>query len=179
MENENINEMNEQENNNNNNSENEEVTPEVVADENAEKIKQLEHELAVSRADFYNFRQRAQKEKSETRKRAQEDLITELLPVLDNLDRALNANSDDQKNIITGVEMVRRQFLSVLENFGVNIISALGENFDPALHDATGTENVNEPEQDGKILKELLCGYRTKDRILRASKVIVGKNNNN
>ena len=184
LENENINEINEQENNNNNNnnSENEEITPEVVADENAEKIKQLEHELAVSRADFYNFRQRALKEKQDTRRNAQEDVILNFLPVLDNLDRALSANkekidvmSDDTKNILTGVEMVQRQFINALENFGVKIIPALGEKFDPALHEAAGTEEISNPEQDGLITNELLKGYKTEKRVLRPSRVLVGK----
>ena len=103
----------------------ENATQEPEKDLNAE-ITRLEHELAVARADFYNFRQRALKEKQDTRRNAQEDVILNFLPVLDNLDRALSASnektaalSDDTKNILTGVEMVRRQFISTLENFGV------------------------------------------------------------
>ena len=141
-----------------------------------EKIKSLEHDLAVSRADFYNFRQRTIKERLETRKRAQEDTIIEFLPVLDNLDRALEAaNSEDTQSIIKGVEMVQRQFLSALENLGVSVIKAKGEVFDPTLHDASGTENVEDPELDGKIITERLKGYRTKERILRPAQVTVGK----
>ena len=142
------------------------------------KIKQLEHDLALSRADFYNYRQRMTKERQELRKHAQEDLIISILPVLDNLDRALEAaNSEDTKSIITGVEMVRRQFLSILENFGVSIIQTVGENFSPTLHDAAATQEVEDPEQDGKILSELLKGYKTPEKILRPAKVIVGKSN--
>ena len=141
-----------------------------------EKIKSLEHDLAVARADFYNFRQRTSKERLETRKRVQEDTIIEFLPVLDNLDRALEAaNSEDTQSIIKGVEMVQRQFVSVLENLGVSVIKAKGEIFDPALHDASGTENIEDPELDGKIITERLKGYRTKERILRPAQVTVGK----
>lgn len=145
-----------------------------------EKIKNLEHDLALSRADFYNYRQRVNKERLELRKHAQEDLITSILPVLDNLDRALDAaNSEDTKSIITGVDMVRRQFLSILENFGVSIIKTIGEDFKPELHDAAATQNVEDPEQNGKIINELLKGYKTKNKILRPAKVIVGKLENN
>ena len=140
------------------------------------KIKELEHDLAVSRADFYNFRQRTIKERQETRQRAKEDVIIEILPVLDNLDRALEAaNAEDAKTIVKGVEMVQRQFVNVLENLGVNVIKAKGENFDPALHDAAGTEEIENPELEGKIITERLKGYRTKDRVLRPSQVTVGK----
>ncbi len=140
------------------------------------KIQELEHDLAVCRADAYNFRQRTIKERQDTRKRAQEEVIIAILPVLDNLDRALEAaHTEDPKGIITGVEMVQRQFLGVLEGLGVSVIKSEGEKFDPALHDASGTENISDPEQDGKIITERLKGYRTKDRVLRPAQVTVGK----
>ena len=154
--------------------ENKAVNPEPVAEEN--ETEKLKHDLAVARADFYNFRQRTIKERSETRKHAAEDVITAILPVLDNLDRALDAaNTEDTASIIKGVDMVRRQFVGVLENLGVSIIKAEGEKFDPALHDAAGTENVDDPELDGKVITERLKGYRTKDRVLRPAQVTVGK----
>ena len=141
-----------------------------------EKIKSLEHDLAVSRADFYNYRQRAIKERNETRKRASEDVIIAILPVLDNLDRALEAaHHGDANNILSGVEMVQRQFISVLEGLGVTAIKSQGEKFDPALHDASGTELVDDPELEGKVITERLKGYRTSERVLRPSQVTVGK----
>lgn len=144
-----------------------------------EKIKSLEHDLAVSRADFYNYRQRAIKERNETRKRASEDVIIAILPVLDNLDRALDAaHHGDANNILSGVEMVQRQFISVLEGLGVSAIKSQGEKFDPALHDASGTELVNDPELEGKVITERLKGYRTSERVLRPSQVTVGKIDN-
>ncbi len=155
--------------------ENDSVSPEPVSEEN--ETEKLKHDLAVMRADFYNFRQRTIKERSETRKHATEDVIVSILPVLDNLDRALDAaSSEDTAGIIKGVDMVRRQFVGVLETLGVSIIKAVGEKFDPALHDAAGSEKVDNPELDGKVLTEQLKGYRTKDRVLRPAQVIVGKN---
>ena len=156
-------------------TENKEEAQEPEVDLGA-KIKELEHDLAVARADFYNYRQRAIKERQETRQRAKEEAVIEILPVLDNLDRALSAaNAEDAKTIVTGVEMVQRQFINALENLGVNAIKAQGEKFDPALHDAAGTEEVDDPELDGKVITERLKGYRTKDRVLRPAQVTVGK----
>ena len=148
-------------------------------DEREKHIKELEHDLAVCRADSYNYRQRVIKERSETRKRSQEEVITAILPVLDNLNRALDsAHMDDGTNILTGVEMVQRQFMSVLDSLGVSEIKTQGEAFDPALHDASGTEEVDDPELDGKIITERLKGYRTKERVLRPAQVTVGKKKN-
>ncbi len=151
---------------------------ESLESELEEKIKGLEHDLAVSRADFYNYRQRAVKERSETRKRAAEDVIIAILPVLDNLDRALDAaHHGDANNILSGVEMVQRQFINVLEGLGVTAIKSQGEKFDPSLHDASGMEPVDDPELDGKVITERLKGYRTSERVLRPSQVTVGKIN--
>ena len=143
-----------------------------------EENEKLKDDLARERADYYNYRQRAIKERQEARKRAQEDIITAILPVLDNLDRALDAaDTEDAKNILKGVEMVQRQFVNVLENLGVSVINAEGEVFDPAQHDASGTEQVKDPELDGKVITQRLKGYRTKDRVLRPAQVTVGKIN--
>ena len=160
----------------------EELEPEITEDDSqseAEKLKQeiesLTTEIKTVRADFYNFRQRTIKERQETRTRAHEEVITAILPVLDNLDRALSASADDPAGIIKGVEMVQRQFVNVLEGLGVSVIKSEGEKFDPSLHDASGTEKVDDPELDGKIITEQLKGYRTKERVLRPAKVTVGK----
>ena len=149
-------------------------TPEL--DPKDERIKSLELQVKTVTADFYNYRQRTTKERQETRKRAQEDVIISILPVLDNLDRALEAaSSEDTAGIIKGVEMVQRQFLGVLETLGVSIIKTEGEKFDPALHDASGTEKVDDDNLDGRVIAERLKGYRTKDRVLRPAQVVVGK----
>ena len=141
-----------------------------------ERIKSLEVQVKTVTADFYNYRQRTTKERLETRKRAQEDVIVSILPVLDNLDRALEAaSSEDEASIIKGVEMVKRQFVGVLEGLGVSVIKSEGEKFDPALHDASGTEKVDDDNLDGKVIAERLKGYRTKDRVLRPAQVVVGR----
>ena len=160
----------------------EELEPEVTEDDQQseidklkQKIEELTVEIKTVRADSFNFRQRTIKERQETRTRAYEEVITAMLPVLDNLDRALSASADDPAGIVKGVEMVQRQFVSVLEGLGVSVIKSEGEVFDPSLHDASGTEKVEDPELDGKIITEQLKGYRTKERVLRPAKVTVGK----
>ena len=155
-------------------AESEEIKTEPEIDFEA-KIKELEHDLAVVRADFYNFRQRSIKERQETRTRAKEDAVVEFLPVLDNLDRALGAANEDPASIIKGVEMVHRQFVNALENLGVSAVNAKGETFDPSVHDAAGTEQVEDPELDGKVINVMLTGWRSKDRVLRPAQVTVGK----
>ena len=141
-----------------------------------ERVAELEGELAAARADFYNYRQRMAKERQQIRRLVTDDTISALLPVLDNLDRALAVPEDGSaKDVLVGVGMVRRQFLSTLEELGVRIIPTEGASFDPALHDAVETVPVEDPEQDGRILEELTRGYRTDERVLRASRVTVGK----
>ncbi|MCR5346785.1 MAG: nucleotide exchange factor GrpE [Fretibacterium sp.] len=142
-----------------------------------ERITALEQELAASRADFYNYRQRVTREKQEARRRTEEDVITALLPVLDNLDRALMVPEDGSaRDVLVGVRMVQRQFLSALEELGVSVIPTEGQRFDANFHEAVGTVPADTPEQDGAVVNEQLRGYRTKEgRVLRAARVIVGK----
>ena len=155
-----------------------ETVPSSPSEESAlrERVAELEGELAAARADFYNYRQRMAKERQQIRRLVTDDTITALLPVLDNLDRALTVPEDGSaKDVLVGVGMVRRQFLSTLEELGVRVIPTEGASFDPALHDAVETVPVEDPEQDGRILEELTRGYRTDERVLRASRVTVGK----
>ena len=141
-----------------------------------ERVAELEGELAAARADFYNYRQRMAKERQQIRRLVTDDTISALLPVLDNLDRALAVPEDGSaRDVLVGVGMVRRQFLSTLEELGVRIIPTEGASFDPALHDAVETVPVEDPELDGRILEEVTRGYRTDERVLRASRVTVGK----
>ena len=163
----------------------ESVEPESDAEEASEagestgstdKVADLKRELAAARADFYNYRQRTMRERQALRQRAVEDAIVTLLPVLDNLDRALMVPEDGKaKDVLIGVRMVQRQFLSTLEELGVTAIPSEGQRFDPTLHEAAGTAPVEDEEEDGLVVEEQLRGYKAKDRVLRAARVIVGK----
>jgi molecular chaperone GrpE len=98
------------------------------------------------------------------------------LPVLDNLDRALSVPEDGTaRDVLVGVRMVQRQFLSVLEDAGVTGIPTEGYPFDPAVHDAIETEAVGDPAEDGIVLCELSRGYRSAERVLRVARVRVGR----
>jgi molecular chaperone GrpE len=101
-------------------------------------------------------------------------LVRELLPVLDNLDRTLEATaSEGESTLIEGVRMVRSQLEGVLLSYGVERIRSIGERFDPAEHDAIATVRVA-PERAGLVVKEVESGYRFAGKVLRAAKVVVG-----
>ena len=139
-------------------------------------IEKLKNELAAARADLYNYRQRVERERAKSRKLIAEDKIGEFLPVLDNMDRALAVPEEGSaKDVLIGVRMVQRQFLSVLESSDVTVIAAEGCPFDPTMHDAVETEFIEDPNQDGVVLRELTRGYRTQDRVLRPAQVRVGR----
>jgi molecular chaperone GrpE len=141
-----------------------------------DEAESLKTQLAAARADLYNYRQRTERDRAKTRKLISEDKAAEFLPVLDNLDRALGVPEDGAaKDVLVGVRMVQRQFLSVLESSGVTVIPTEGCPFDPLQHEAIETEFVEDPGQNGMILCELLRGYRTSDRVLRPAQVRVGK----
>ena len=146
------------------------------ADAQESEIENLKNQLAAARADLYNYRQRTERDRAKSRKLIAEDKITEFLPVLDNLDRALSVPEDGlAKDVLIGVRMVQRQFLSVLENSEITVIPAEGCPFDPTLHDAVETEFVEAHDQNGLVLLELLRGYRTPERVLRPAQVRVGR----
>ena len=110
------------------------------------------------------------------RKRIQDDVVIALLPVLDNLDRALMTPEDDgSRNVLIGVRMVQQQFLMSLNELGVSVIKTEHEKFDHNLHEAAGTVEVEDEELDGVIMAEQLKGYKSGDKVLRAARVLVGK----
>ena len=137
---------------------------------------ELKNQLAAARADLYNYRQRTERERLKILRSLVLDRIADFLPVLDNLDRALSVPEDGAaRDVLVGVRMVQRQFLSVLEDTGVTPVPTEGQPFDPAIHDAIETESVDDPGQDGMILRELSRGYRSSERVLRVARVRVGR----
>ena len=133
---------------------------------------QLKDQLLRLRADFDNYRKRTARETERTRKMAAEDLIRDLLPVLDNLDRALAHASDPSEGLAQGVEMVFKQLSDVLAARGVEAIPAVGEPFDPNVHEALSQQ----PSPDlpaHTVMTEWQRGYRIGDNVLRPAKVVV------
>lgn len=125
-------------------------------------------------ADFQNFRSRTEKEKADIRNYANQKIIEELLPVLDNFERALQTKTDDIENYAKGMELIFQQMRSVFEKSGVAEITAEGEKFDPNKHNVVMTEESDELE-DGMISKVWQKGYTLNGRVIRPSMVSVVK----
>ena len=125
-------------------------------------------------ADFDNFRRRVSREREEWRRQAQEDLLREILPALDNFDRALGSEGgrDTAGGFRAGVELIHRDFLKALERVGVRPFSAVGEVFDPQRHEAVA--RVDRPDvPDHTVVNEVQRGYLIGDRVLRPARVVV------
>lgn len=138
-----------------------------------EKIKNLVEENARARADFYNYRTRVERDRERDRKLAAEQAISELLPVLENLERVCDS-VDKESQVYKGITMVAAQFSSVLCGLGLEQICTDGE-FDPNMHEAVVMEPVDDESQDGLIIGTLRKGYRLAGRVIRAAQVRVGK----
>ena len=130
-------------------------------------------------AEFENFRKRATRDQAEYRKFANESLIKELLPVVDDLERAVQSAPDSSgplHAICQGVSLTLENILKVLENFHVQQIMAMGEPFDPNFHEAVMQENDAE-HPDNTVIREFQKGYLLNGRLLRPSMVAVSKSN--
>ena len=125
-------------------------------------------------ADFQNYRNRTEKEKSDIRTYANEKVVGELLPVLDNFQRALDTKTDDIESYAKGMDLIFQQMLTAFDHIGVKEIPAEGQMFDPAVHNAVMTDQSDELE-DGTISKVLQKGYTLNGRVIRPSMVAVVK----
>lgn len=141
-------------------------------DAKTRELDESNNRLLRLQADFDNFRRRSQKEKEELSQVVAGEVFRELLPVLDNFERALAAPGEDAAQVRTGVAMIYRQFGTIMERFGVKPIEAVGSPFDPARHEAVlRVEDAAQP--DGQVVEELQKGYEINGRVLRASMVKV------
>ena len=128
-----------------------------------------------SEADLQNFRKRAAREKEDAIKYANASFLERLIPVLDNFEMGLAAaRAEKNSAILSGFEMVAKQFTDFLADSGVQSIDAEGQKFDPNIHEAVAQE-VSETVADGLVLRQLRKGYKLKDRLVRPANVIVSK----
>jgi molecular chaperone GrpE len=129
-----------------------------------------------TKADFENYRKRVARETTEALARGKADLARQLLPALDNLERALAAGEDASAHeaLVKGVAMVRDELHSRLESAGVEAFDPTGERFDPQLHEALSTM-PSEGTESGVVLETLEKGYRLNGQVLRAAKVVVSQ----
>ena len=155
----------------------------VEVDENEQKIAELQAKLEEEenrylrlRADYDNLLRRQKLDAEANAKFRAQSLLTDLLPVLDNLDRALQVKveSDEATSLYKGVEMVYKQLVDATAREGLEVIASEGEAFDPNFHQAVMQEQDSEKES-GVIVRELQKGYKLKDRVLRPSMVSVNE----
>jgi molecular chaperone GrpE len=166
-------------------------TEEVTAKEAVDPITKLKNEIEAAkaesstnwdlylreRADLENARKRHQRDKEDALRFANDRLLKEMIPVLDNLERAVEhagQDNDNNQGLLEGVNMTINQFRKALEDFGVKPITAIGADFDPNLHQAMG--QVESAEQaPNTVVSEFQKGYLLHDRLLRPSLVMVAK----
>jgi molecular chaperone GrpE len=155
------------------------TTTEAVIETTDSKLARLEGEkrelqdrLLRLAAEFENWKKRSKKEQEESQARGREALLKDLLPSLDNLERALQHAGDDP--LAVGVRLMEKQLLQTLEKFGVTRFSAVGKPFDPNLHDAI--QQVETAEMaSGLVAQEFASGYMSNGRLFRAAMVAVAK----
>jgi molecular chaperone GrpE len=166
--------------------------PEVVGEASAEAVSssgadaalaeakanaaRFREQLLRTAADFDNFRKRTRRELEDATRRGKEQALKELLPVFDNVERAMNsaATAPDIKSVTDGLRMVNRQFEGALDKLGIKRIVSVGQPFDPSQHEAI--QHVDSTEHvAGVIANEVQPGYRMGDYLLRAALVVVSK----
>ncbi len=155
---------------------------EAVTDDLHKEMLQLQQEkdemyqrLLRIQAEYDNFKKRTQKEKAANQKYKAQDLVTELLPAIDNFDRALQTDvPEEAESYVEGISMVYRQLIDALKSQGVVEVQTVGEEFDPNLHHAV--MQVEDSEKPSNIIvEELQKGYMLKDRVIRPAMVKVNK----
>lgn len=142
----------------------------------ADEIVRLKDTMLREQAETQNIRRRLQQKAEDDRKRAIEKLVAELLPVIDNLERAIDAAGDDEhvKAYKEGVELTYKSFVDVLAKFNVQQLNPIGEPFDPQFHEAL-TMVPNPAMEPNSVMDVMQKGYTLNDRLLRAAKVVVTK----
>lgn len=150
-----------------------ETAEKAAADEKAAAEAESERYMRLM-AEFQNYKKRAAKEKTDTLQYANEKIVGDLLPVIDNFERALATETDDLEGYAKGMQLIFEQFKKALENAGLEEIKAMDEDFDPNVHNAVMTDNI-EDKDDGKITKVLQKGYKLRDKVVRPSMVAVNK----
>ncbi len=125
-----------------------------------------------AQADFENYRKRAAREAAAATQRAKSGLVGELLPVVDNLERALGSAAEGEEHLAAGVKLVHSELVSVLNRNGVEQFDPAGEKFDPAVHEALSTRE-QEGSDSGVVLDVVEKGYRLNGNVLRPARVVV------
>jgi len=141
---------------------------------NAEKAS-LYDKLLRRQAEFENYRRRVERERGELYQHGRDDVLLQFLPVVDNFERALSSletSEGDAEALRHGVELIHKQFKDALSKFGLEAVDAVGQTFDPNVHEAVTTE-ATDKHKENTVIQEFQRGYRIGDRLLRPAKVKV------
>ncbi|MBO8130689.1 MAG: nucleotide exchange factor GrpE [Candidatus Marinimicrobia bacterium] len=137
-------------------------------------INELKDKYLRLLADYDNFRKRTEKEIFEIQEYGGEKVLREILPIVDDLERAVNSN-ESEESLKKGIELIYKKLLKILKDLGVEPIESLGKEFDPDVHHALMVKETKD-HLNNTVIEEFEKGYRYKDRILRHAKVVVGRN---
>jgi molecular chaperone GrpE len=153
--------------------------PETPADPLAEaraESGRLKEAWMRTAADFDNFRKRARRELEDARKGGREEILRDLLPVFDNLERGIQSakQAPDVKAVTDGLQMILKQFDSTLGKLGISKVGTIGKSFDPGVHEAIQQVETSE-HPPGTVVAEVQPGYMAGDRLIRAAMVVVAK----
>lgn len=153
--------------------------PEAAADPASElrgERDKLREQLLRTAADFDNYRKRSKRDVDDARQRGRDEIIRDLLPVFDNLERAVQTGPtvSDATSVLEGVRMVLKLFEDTTERLGLHRVKTVGERFDPAVHEALQQQESNE-HPPGTIVAEIAPGYRFGERLVRPAMVVVAR----
>ena len=153
--------------------EEQEATEEKEMEDAKDELQDLNNKLLRLQADFKNYKNRVEKEKKSIYAFAGEEIISQMLPVLDNFDRALDS-MDEDNSFYEGIKMIYDELVQVLTNNGLKEINCIDEQFDPDFHHAVFAEEV-EGKEEGLVIEVLQKGYMLNDKVIRPSMVKVAK----
>ena len=140
-------------------------------DEKQAEIDELTDRYKRMMAEFENYKKRSAKDRETLYNSLIGDIVTSILPVVDNLEKAVDAKTDDT-SYQDGVKLVQKQLLDILERYGVKTIETVGKTFDPSLHEAVSS--VQDPDKNAQeIVQEYRKGYKIGNRVIRHSMVVV------
>jgi molecular chaperone GrpE len=139
-------------------------------------VARIRDQLLRTLADFDNFRKRSRREVSDAERRGREELLKDLLPIFDNLERAAvhAETASDMKSLADGIGMVMRQFTDTLARLGIERVASVGNAFDPSQHEAIQQLETGE-HPPGTVAAEVQAGYKLGDRLIRPALVVVAK----
>lgn len=142
---------------------------------NGTEVKNYVEQLQRLQAEFANYRKRIEKEKLELSTFYKSELVSALLPIIDDFERMLNHTDDSNNELLTGVRLIFQKLLDILQSQGLKPIVAIGQKFDPTIHEALFVERTDNGD-DETVIEEWQKGYFFNDRLLRPAQVKVSKN---